>query len=154
MLALAYFCSPQDADPVIEIDPANSIRHAASLAEVPLPIPVLAQAWRPTSADVTAPRDGQPGPVTLTIGYVSPTEQFARFIVSTDPAAELIQDLLANAQTTGRVSLAGESWEELTTSRGERLFLRTDGELRIVVTGSASEEEMRTLAESLAPYSD
>ncbi|MDQ3734084.1 MAG: DUF4245 domain-containing protein, partial [Actinomycetota bacterium] len=137
---------------VAEIDPSNSIRHAAGLAEVPLPVPVLPETWRPTSADVTAPNDGQQGPVTLSIGYVSPSEEFARYIVSTDPAAEQITDLLGDADSTGTMRIAGASWEEFTTGRGEQLLLRTDDDLRIVITGSASQDELRTLAASLAPY--
>jgi len=154
VLALAYFCSPQDVDPVAVVDPSNSIRYAASLSEVALLVPELGEDWRPTSVDVVAPRDGQPGPVSLTIGYVTPTEEFARYVASTDPAAELIDDLLLNADSVGETRIAGQSWEEFTTSRTEALYLLTDGILRVLVTGSASEEELQTLAESLAPYRD
>lgn len=154
VLALAYFCSPQDQDPVTEIDPSNSIRYAASLAEVDLPVPELEDTWCPTSVDVAVPADGQPGPVTLTIGYVTPTEEFARYVVSTDPTSELIDDLAHDAETVGRLTIANQSWTMLITSRGEMLYLRATGELRLVVTGSASEDELRTLAESLVPYRD
>ena len=152
VLAMAYFCSPQDLHPVIEIDPSNSIRYAASLAEIGLPLPELAETWRPTSVDVAAPADGQPGPVTLTIGYLTPSEEFARYVVSTDPASTLIDDLLNDANRVGRLTIAGQSWMMFTTNRGEQLYLRTDGDLRLVVTGSAGEAEIRTLAESLVPY--
>ncbi len=152
VLGLAYFCTPQDVDPVAEIDPTNSIRYAASLAEVALPVPVLGKTWRATSVDVVATEDGQPGPVTLTIGYVSPNSEFARYVVSTDPGSELIDDLLTDADVVGAQTLAGRDWEELRTTRDERLYLRTDGDLRLVVTGSVSEDELRTLAESLSPY--
>ncbi|MGI8626236.1 MAG: DUF4245 domain-containing protein [Geodermatophilaceae bacterium] len=154
VLALAYFCSPQDQDPVVEIDPSNSISYAASLTEISLPVPELAESWRPTSVDVTGPTDGQRGPVTLTIGYVTPSVEFARYIVSTDPSSELIEDLLTDGQSAGEARLAGQTWEEFTTSRGEPLYLRNDGELRLVVTGSASQDELSTLAGSLTPYRD
>jgi len=152
VLALAYFCSPQNQDPVTEIDPAHSISYAASLTQVTLPVPELPETWRPTSVDVVAPEDGPPGPVTLTIGYVTPTGEFARYIASTDPAAELTEELLRDADSVGRLTLSDESWEEFTTSRGELLYLRTDDDLRLLVTGSASAPELRSLAESLIPY--
>lgn len=152
VLGLAYFCTPHNVDPVTEIDPSDSIRYAASLSDVPLPVPMLADTWRPTSVAVDAPPDAGPGPLTLTIGYVTPTEEFAKYVVSTDSASVAISDLLTDADTAGRITLAGQSWEEFTTSRGERLYLRTDGDLRLLVTGSASEDEVRTLIESLAPY--
>jgi len=152
VLGLAYFCTPQNVDPVTEIDPGNSIGYAASLAEVDLPVPDLDATWRPTSVDVVAPGDGQPGPVTLTIGYVTPTEEFARYVVSTDPATEVIEGLLLDSEKVDELTLAGQRWQEFTTSRGELLYLRTDGDLRLAVTGSASEAELRTLAASLMTY--
>lgn len=154
VLALAYFCSPQNQDPVNEIDPSNSISYAASLTEIALPVPRLEQTWRPTSVDVVTAAAGQAGQVTLTIGYVTPTEEFARYVVSTDPAAELIADLLRDADKGGLLTIEGEPWMVMTTGRGERLYLRTDGEVRLVVSGSASEDELRTLAESVTPYRD
>lgn len=152
VLALAYFCSPHDVDPITEIDPADSISYAASLAEIPLPVPHLENTWRPTSVEVAGPEDGQPGPVTLTIGYLTPAEEFARYVVSTDPGSELLEDLLRDAETVGRLTIEGQAWTLMTTGRGEQLYLRTDGDLRLVVTGSAGQDELRTLTESLRPY--
>jgi len=153
VLALAYFCSPQDQDPVIEVDPSNSIRYAASLIDVSLLVPELEEIWRPTSVDVAAPAEGQSGPVTLTIGYVTPSQEFARYVVSTDPSSELIEDLLTDAESAGQARLGRQSWAEFRTARGEPLYLRNDGDLRLVVTGSASQDELQTLADSLTPYS-
>lgn len=152
VLALAYFCSPQDQDPVTEVDPSNSISLAASLTDVSLQVPELPESWRPTSVDVVGPTQGNSGPVTLTIGYVTPAEEFARYVVSTDPSSKLIEDLLKDAESAGSASLGGDSWEEFRTSRGEQLYLRIDGDLRLVVTGSASQDELSALAESLVPY--
>jgi len=152
VLALAYFCSPQDGDPVVEIDPTNSINYAASLSEAQLLVPDLPQSWRATSVDVVGPADSQPGPVTLTIGYVTPDQEFARYVVSNDPDSELIAELLTDAETAGQPSWDGKPWDGFLTSRDERLYLRSDGDLQIVVTGSATEDELRTLAESLIPY--
>ncbi len=152
VLALAYFCSPQNPDPVVEIDPSNSIRYAASLALIALPVPELADDWRSTSAEVDAAEGGQLGPVTLTIGYVTPEQNFARYVVSTDPTAELIEALLQDADPVGALTIAGQPWEEFTTDRDERLYLASFDGLRLVVTGSASQDELRTLAASLTPY--
>lgn len=153
VLALAYFCSPQDNDPVTEIDPSTSISYAASLTEVTLQVPELEEMWRPTSVNVVGPAQGQSGSVTLTIGYVTPSEEFVRYVVSTDPDAALIEDLLKGAQSAGSAEIGGGSWEEFLTSRGEQLYLRTAGDLRLVVTGSGSQDELNTVAESLVPYS-
>lgn len=152
VLALAYFCSPQVTDPVMEIDPSNSIRYAASLAVVALPVPELAETWRATSVEVDAPEDGQPGRVTLTIGYVTPEENFARYLVSTDPAGALIESLLRGADPVAALTIAGQAWEEFSASRNERLYLARSGDLRLLVTGSASQDELRALAASLTPY--
>lgn len=153
VLALAYFCSPHDLDPVTEIDPSGTISFAASLSERPLLIPVLEQTWRPTSVNIADQSGDRPGPITLTIGYVTPTGEFARYVVSTDPASATIADLLTGAESVGVSSFAGQEWDQSTSTRGEPLYMRTDGDLRLLMTGSASREEFGELAGSLAAYS-
>jgi hypothetical protein len=144
-------------DPVIEIDPTSSVRTAAERASYELLVPTdLPDGYRPTSARITpgAPQDG--GPVTLEIGYLTPDEEFAGFVISDDAEADPVRRVLDAAEEQGSESIGGRTWTRSTLPGpdGEEtaLSLEQDG-ATVLVAGSATEEELEQVAESLRPYS-
>jgi hypothetical protein len=90
--------------------------------------------------------------VTLQIGYLTPAEEFAQYVVSDDQDASALTDVLDDATDDGTQQVGGDTWQRLTTDRGETALTRTEGTATLVVTGSASDDELETLADSLAPY--
>ena len=46
----------------------------------------------------------------------------------------------------------GATWQQLATVRGETVLTRAEGTATLLVTGSASDDELATLAGSLEPY--
>ena len=143
-----------DIDPIREIDPSTTVDLAAARAGYPIVYPQgLAEDYRPTSArtDAGAAEDGDP--VTLEIGYVTPTEEFAGFVVSNDPRAEPLAAVLDGAEEQGSVDVGGRSWTRSTADKGETVLSREDGGVIVAVSGSASEKELETVAAAVAPYS-
>jgi hypothetical protein len=142
-----------DDDPVREIDPTGTVRAAAERAAYPLVVPTdLPEDYRPTSARTDAGDAGEGDPVTLEIGYVTPSTEFAGFVVSDDPRAEPVRAVLADAREEGSVRLGGTTWTRATTDRGETAFSRVQDGVTVVVTGSASDQELETVAEAVRPY--
>src|SRR3712207_240935 len=92
-------------------------------------------------------------PVTLEIGYLTPSAEYAGFVVSDDARAAAVEDVLDGAQEEGAVDLGGQSWTRGTTERGETVLSRTDGDVTVLVTGSATDEELATVAGAVRPYS-
>jgi Protein of unknown function (DUF4245) len=144
----------QDVAPVRAIDPSSTVQLAAARAGYPLVVPTgLPDGYRPTSARTDAGSSAPGAPVTLEIGYLTPGEQFAGFVVSGNPHAEQVTAVLGGAHERGSVELGGQTWTRATTSRGETALSRQDGGATVVVSGSASEQELETVAAAVRPYS-
>jgi hypothetical protein len=151
------FRQSPDVQPVKAIDPSSTVQLAANRAGYPLLVPTdLPRGYRPTSARTDAGNAGEGDPVTLDIGYVTPSDQFAEYVVSDDPRADAVTSLLNDATPAGSVQIAGDTWTRATRphERDEETVLsRTVDGVTVVVSGSASEAELETVAGSVRPYS-
>jgi len=141
------------SDPVREVDLTSSERATAELAGYPLLVPRgLPDAWRPTSVRTNAGSASAGDPVTLQIGWYTPEEEYAAYVVGDDPRDPALDDVLAGATDAGTQEIDGETWQRRTTERGETALTRDDGSATLLVTGSAGDDELTTLAASLEPY--
>jgi hypothetical protein len=140
------------ADPVRPIDPSSSVQLSAARAGYTVEAPTgLPDGYRPTSARTDAGDAGEGDPVTLEIGYVTPSDEYAGFLTTDDPRADRLLAVLEGAEEQGSVELGGRSWDRLTNGRGETVLRREDAGVTTVVTGSADDQELETVAASLAP---
>jgi hypothetical protein len=143
-----------DVDPVRGVDPSSTVQLAAARAGYPVPAPAgLPDGYRPTSARTDAGGAEAGDPVTLEIGYLTPSVEYAGFVVSDDARVAAVADVLDGAQEEGTVDLGGQSWTRGTTERGETVLSRTDGDVTVLVTGSATDAELATVAGAVRPYS-
>jgi hypothetical protein len=141
-----------DVDPVRPIDPSSSVQLAAARASYAVEAPSgLPDGYRPTSARTDAGDAGEGSPVTLEVGYVTPSTEYAGFLTTDDPRAERLRAVLDGAREEGSVQLAGRTWTRLTSERGETVLSREEGGVTTLVTGSADDAELETVAASLAP---
>ncbi|WP_346623850.1 DUF4245 domain-containing protein [Blastococcus montanus] len=147
----AFRANPDD--PILEIDPTNTLQLADVRADYPLLVPDPGDGFRPTSARTDAGNAGEGDPVSVQLGYVTPSERYAAFVVSDDPEAESVRAILDGAVADGSVEVDGQEWTRSTTQSGETALSRVADGLTLVVTGSAGEQELRTLAGSVEPYS-
>jgi hypothetical protein len=135
------------------IDPTSSERLAAEQAGYPVLAPAgLPADYRPTSARTDADPDRTGEPVTLQIGYVTPSQGFAGFVLSDDLKDDAVTSVLDGAQQQGTVDLAGTAWTRSTNARGETVLSRKAGDAVVLVSGSASEKELETVAGAVRPY--
>jgi hypothetical protein len=141
-------------NPVHAIDPTDTVHLAAARASYHVLVPTgLPRGYRPTSARTNAGTAKQGDSVTLQIGYVTPSTQYAGFAESDDPRADALTSVLAGARPQGSVEIDGRSWARSTTERGETALTLTTGRVTVVVTGSASEKELETVAGAVRAYS-
>jgi cytochrome c-type biogenesis protein CcmH/NrfF len=151
------FRQSADVQPVKTVDPSTTVQLAANRAGYPLLVPTdLPRGYRPTSVRTDAGNAGKGDPVTLEIGYVTPKDQFAEFVVSDDPRADAVTGLLADATPAGSLQIGGDTWTRATRlhERDEETVLsRTVDGVTVVVSGSASDAELETVAGSVQPYS-
>jgi hypothetical protein len=152
----AFRQSP-DVQPVRQIDPSSTIALAANRAGYPLVVPTgLPDGYRPTSARTDAGNAEDGDPVTLEIGYVTPSDEFAGFVVSDDPRADAVTALLNDATPAGSLQIGRDTWTRSTRPHDgdqETVLSRTADGVTVVVSGSASDEELETVAGAVQPYS-
>ena len=67
----------------------------------------LPDGYRPTSARTDAGDADAGDPVTLEIGYLTPSSEYAGFVISDDARVSAVDDVLGGAQEQGTVDLAG-----------------------------------------------
>jgi hypothetical protein len=156
LLIVAWTTLRQNADEnaVREVDPSSTVQLAAARASYQILLPQgLDEGYRPTSARTDAGAAGEGDPVTLEIGYLTPGEEFAGFVVSDDRRAGPVAVVLDDAKEAGTVDVAGRPWTRSTTERGETALSREDAGVIVVVSGSADEDELADVAAAVAPYS-
>ena len=136
------------------VDPSSTVQLAAARAGYQLLVPTgLDERYLPTSARTDAGDAREGDPVTLQIGYLTPSEEFAGFVVSDDRDADPVAAALDGAEDRGTVDVGGESWTRSTTVDGETALTREADGVTVLVTGSAPDEELETVAGSVRPYS-
>ncbi|SDC52149.1 Protein of unknown function [Geodermatophilus telluris] len=153
LLAVGWIAFRQgDPDPVRPIDPTSTVQLAAARAGYAVQVPSeLPDGYRPTSARTDAGDAVDGAPVTLQIGYVTPSTEYAGYVTSDDPGADPLTDVLDGAEQEGTVQVAGEEWTRSTTGRGETALSREEDGVTLLVTGSAPDAELETVAAAIAP---
>ncbi len=156
LLIVAWTTWRQSGDERVQtVDPSSTIQLAAARADYPVLAPTdLPDDYRVTSARTDAGKAEDGDTVTLEIGYLTPSEEFAGFVVSDDPGAGPVVDVVADAEEQGDVEIDGQTWQQVTTGRGETAFVREVDGVTVAVTGSASDEELRAVAAAVEPYSE
>ena len=155
LLLVGWQSLQEEADEGVRVvDPSSAVQLAAARASYDVPAPTgLGEEYRPTSARTDAGDATEGDPVTLEIGYLTPSEDFAGFVVSDDSRAAPLRAVLDGAVSEGTVELAGGNWSRRTTERGETALVREVEGVTVVVTGSASEDELETVARAVRPFS-
>ncbi|MGI8529325.1 MAG: DUF4245 domain-containing protein [Geodermatophilaceae bacterium] len=148
ILVMVWLYSPAEVDPVREIDPGSDLAYAASIADFDvLGAGDLPEGWRPTSSRVEPATEG--GPVGVSVGYVTPSQEFARVVHSSLPEVRLLTEVLGEGYAEGGVTADG--WRGFRTADGEQALVRSEEGSTVIVTGSAAEAELRVLAGALRP---
>jgi hypothetical protein len=106
----------------------------------------LSDRWRPTSTEFLPA--GASGGASLRIGYVSPAGRYAELLQGND-APEAVAAQYGPVSSDGTAPVNGVSWARFRTEAGRQLLRRTIGKLTVIVTGTASQDELSELAGSL-----
>lgn len=156
LVIVAWTSWRQSGDERVQtVDPSSTVQLAAARASYPVLAPTgLPDDYLVTSARTDAGKAEEGDTVTLEIGYLTPREEYAGFVVSDNPGAAAVVDVIADGQDEGDVEIGGQTWQRLTTGRDETAFVREVDGVTVAVTGSASDEELRTVAAAVEPYSN
>jgi len=131
------------------IDPGPAYAGARDGAHFAVRTPHVPRTWRPTSARTERSPGGL---LTLRVGFITPTGQYAQLVESDLPRPELLgRELSAGVRPLGEVTVQGAVWQRLPGAQaGDRAIARTQGKVTYLVSGTAKLPELQALAGSLA----
>lgn len=144
-----YLIMPGSAERPPPADYSSVVQDFPRAAGAPVLAPTsLPASWRANAARLTAPSDGV---TQLHIGWAVPGSRYAGLDEATGPPTALVGTVLGTAGLTvrGTTTIAGAVWQQRVSARGERAYTRQDGRLTVVVTGNATDTQLRLLAGSL-----
>lgn len=135
------------SDRMPAVDYSGQVRGFHTLTGTPALVPAsLPKGWRATSSNLVG---GGPT-VALHIGWAAPHSTFAGLAEGVaDPT--LLRTMLGRRgqQVVGSEQIRGATWQRRVSDRGETAFTRTVGRVTLVITGNASDAQLRLLAASL-----
>jgi hypothetical protein len=111
----------------------------------------LPPTWRATSSRLSGLNDR--GPVAWHLGMVTPSDEYAALEQSNErPVGEYLWRMTNSREPVGVQQVAGQPWQRYyRKDKNQRSLVRTLPGLTLVVTGTASYEELAVLAASLKP---
>ena len=144
-----YLIMPGSADRFPAADYSSVVHDFPAAAGAKVLAPVgLPSSWRANAARLTHPL---PTETQLHIGWATPGSRFAGLDEANgDPSALLSAVLGAPGLTArGTTTIGGAAWQQRVSDQGEQAFTRQVGRVTVVVTGNATDAQLRTLAASL-----
>ncbi|MFI0410944.1 DUF4245 domain-containing protein [Actinomadura sp. 3N508] len=115
----------------------------------------LPAGWRPTSSRLSGLESGGEKPVAWHLGFVTPSDEYAALEQSNEKASEYVPRMTNSSTMVGTQQVNGVAWTKYhRKDKKANSLARTlpDG-VSLVVTGTASYEELAFLAASLKPQS-
>ncbi|WUH97476.1 DUF4245 domain-containing protein [Spirillospora sp. NBC_00431] len=115
----------------------------------------LSSRWRPTSSRLDGLEEGGKKPVAWHLGFVTPSDEYAALEQSNQKASEYVPRMTNSSKPIGTHQVNGVAWTKYhRKDKKANSLARTlpDG-VSLVVTGTASYEELAFLAASLRPQS-
>ncbi|MBO2463803.1 DUF4245 domain-containing protein [Actinomadura sp. LCR2-06] len=156
LLVLAIFViTPRDNKEVLQ-----TVDYSAQLWALRSDAPYTAYApeglpphWRPTSSRLSGLDTGGKQPVAWHLGFVTPKGEYAAFELSNEKAGQFVPRMATSSKPVGEQQVGGAAWTKYhRNDKKANTLARTlpDG-VSLVVTGTASYEELAVLAGSLKP---
>jgi hypothetical protein len=127
------------------VDAPAQLRVLAGSMAFPLRVPALPDGWRATNVDTA--RVGTGDARAVRAGYLTPAGHYLRLVQSdADEAALLATEAEGTPVASGPVDVAGAVWVSYTDDTREPIRIAALDGVRLLITGSGTDDEFRTLA--------
>jgi hypothetical protein len=134
-----------DASRLPTVDVAAELRRLAPDSTFPLRLPAVPDGWRANAVDRTSLPEG--GRVVST-GFLTPEGRYLRLQQGDATEEAMLRDQAGGDAAPGQgvVDVEGRQWVAYSGPRREPIWITDLDGVRLLVTGSASEADFRTLA--------
>ena len=144
-----YLIAPGSADRMPAVDYTSVVQGFREVGGVPAVGPHgLPAGWRANAARLLQPT---PGTEQMHVGWALPGSRYAGLDEATGNVDSVLSSVLGTRgqAVQGTTTIGGADWQTRTSSRGEEAFTRQAGRLLVIVTGNATDAQLRALAASL-----
>lgn len=129
------------------VDARAELHRLARTARFPVRVPQLPPSWRSTSADLDRVGEAPNAPAAVRVGWVTQGGRYLRLSQSSASKADLVRHEVAGATAVAdRVRVRDTDWVVYAAPNGEPVWVAEFGTVRLLITGSGQEPEMRSLA--------
>jgi len=150
LAGLAKACSFSPGGPTASappsVDAGAALSADAATVSFPLRAPVLPGGWVSNSGNRHTAGGAQGGVVEDT-GWISPAGRYLRLAQSSASADALVADELQGRRAaSGKAQAGGRDWTVYAKQDAETAWVVALGDVRLLITGSGSQDEFSTLA--------
>lgn len=152
LVGLVVLITPRDQKEVLPtVDYAFAMKTLGASASYTAYGPAgLPAGWRPTSSRLTGV--GGSGPTAWHLGFVTPRDEYAALEESDEGAEAFVKRMTNRDRPEGVRQVAGASWDQyFRADKKQRSLVRRLQGVTLVVTGTASYDELGVLAAALRP---
>lgn len=127
------------------VDAPAQLRVLAGAMPFPLRVPAPPAGWRATAVDTA--RVGENGARAVRVGYLTPAGHYLRLVQSdADEPALLATEAPSTPAAAGPIVVTGTTWMSYTDDRREPVRIAALDGVRLLITGSGTDDEFRALA--------
>jgi uncharacterized protein DUF4245 len=132
------------------VDAGEKLAQAASTVSFPVREPALPKAWHANSSSTTAVGSGSAADVIVRVGWLTPGGRYAQLSQSGGTAADVVAaETGTESAPTGKQDVAGTSFAIYPSRRDEVAWVADLAGTVVLITGNATEQELRELAEAV-----
>jgi hypothetical protein len=131
------------------VDASKELTSAARRVAFPVRAPVVPADWRSNSFNTVPVGTGAQATTAVRVGWITPPGRYLRLSQSNAPVDMLVvmeAGGVVSADSRGSVEVAGTKWAKHLGKGSESSWVTTVDGVQLLITGSGTEDEFRTLA--------
>lgn len=133
------------------VDVIAKLSSSADIVGLPLVVPQgLPATWQGTSFQAVYPTVSGGSRTVVRAGWLTESGRYITLVQSGEVPRDLVTNEIGEGLGGGnQVEAGGATWDTYPGLRSEQVWVRRSGELTLLITGSASEDDFRLLAQAL-----
>jgi hypothetical protein len=136
-----------------QVDYETAVASAVIGQTWPIYIPQkLPAGYTATSARLEPESYGEPGDIRWILGFQTASNEYVSLWQSDGPVAQVVSVATNSATCESTESISGATWQKCEIDKPlTRAYVKTEGEVTYIVSGTAQWDELLRFAESLVP---
>ncbi|MBE1467809.1 DUF4245 domain-containing protein [Kibdelosporangium phytohabitans] len=131
------------------VDASKELSGAARRVDFPVRLPAVPADWRANSSNTVPLGQGATRTTAVRVGWITPGGKYLRLSQSKAPVEDLVVMEAGggvSASSTGSVDVAGRTWAKHRGKGDEPSWVLPLDGVQLLITGSGTDEDFRTLA--------